>query len=197
MLSLGRNWWMVALRGLVAIAFGVLAIVFPHETVRTLLVLFGIFAIVDGVIAIADGFTLGRLIERTGLFLVIGLFSLVIGIITLVLPYVTLLALIYLIALRAILLGIDEIVLSVRLRDEIPYEWLLGISGFVSILFGLIVALAPLRSLVFFVLFIGVYAIFIGVTQLARAWDLRSTRQGDKQELYVVEEEATIEAPAP
>jgi len=191
--SLGRNWWLVALRGLVAIAFGILAIVFPNETVRTLLVLFAIFAIVDGLIAIFDAFTLGQVIERTGLFLVIGLFSLVIGIVTLVLPRVTLLALIYLIAFRAILLGIDEIVLVVRLRAEIPYEWLLGISGFVSILFGVIVSFAPLRSLVFFVLFIGVYAIFIGVTQLARAWDLRSALQQGDQVLNAPEDEETTE----
>ncbi len=172
--TLARNWGFVALRGLVAIAFGVLAIVFPGETVRVLLTLFAIFAIVDGIIAIADAFTLGRILESTGLFLVVGLLSLAIGIVTLFVPGITLLALIYLIAFRAVLIGIEEIVLAVWLRDVVGYEWLLGVSGAVSIIFGIIVALAPLHSLLFFVLFIGVYAIFVGVSQLARAWDLRS-----------------------
>jgi uncharacterized membrane protein HdeD (DUF308 family) len=175
--ALARNWWLVALRGVVAILFGVLAIIYPGETVNTLLLLFAFFAIIDGAIAIYDAFTLGRVIDRTGLFLVIGLFSLLIGIVTLRLPQVTLLALVYLIAFRAILLGINEIVLAIRLRDIISYEWLLGISGFVSIVFGVLVSIAQLRSLLFFVLFIGVYAIFIGVTQLARAWELRSMLQ--------------------
>jgi uncharacterized membrane protein HdeD (DUF308 family) len=172
--TLARNWGYVALRGAAALIFGVLAIIFPGETVTTLVVLFAIFAIVDGFIAIVDAVTIGRVIDRTGLFLVVGLFSLVIGIVTLLVPNITLLALVYLIAARAVLGGINEIVQAVRLRDEISYEWLLGIAGAVSILFGFIVALAPLRSLAFFVIFIGVYAIFIGVSQLARAWDMRA-----------------------
>jgi len=169
-----RNWWLVALRGVVSIVFGVLAITFPGETVRALLILFAIFAIADGLIALADAFTFGGKIGRTGLFLVAGLFSLIIGIVTLLVPSVTLLAVVYLIAARAVILGIDEIVLAVRLRHQISYEWLLGISGGISILFGIIIAFAPLRGLLFFALFIGVYAVFIGVAQLARAWDLRT-----------------------
>lgn len=173
--SLARNWGWVALRGLVAIVFGILAIVFPNETLRSLLLIFAIFAIVDGLIAIADAFTLGRRMERTGLFLGVGIFGLLIGIITLVVPHITVLILVYLIAMRAIVGGVNELALATHLRRENNYEWLLVISGVISILFGILVAIAPIRSLAIFILFIGVYAIFAGTTLLARAWDLRGT----------------------
>jgi uncharacterized membrane protein HdeD (DUF308 family) len=187
MVALARNWWLVALRGLVAVAFGVLAITYPNETVRTLLMLFAIFAIVDGIIAIYDAFTLGRVLDGAGLFLAIGLFSLVLGAVTLKVPNVTLLALVYLVAFRAILLGINEIALAVRLRDEINHEWLLGISGLVSILFGIVVAVTPMRGLSFIVLFIGVYAIFIGVSQIARGWELHSVLTQGEHVMHEIE----------
>jgi uncharacterized membrane protein HdeD (DUF308 family) len=176
--TMARNWWLVALRGVVAIIFGILAIVFPGITLRALLLLFAIFAIVDGLLIIFDAFTLGSGIGRTGLFLFAGLFGLLIGIVTLVEPRITLLALVYLVAIRAIILGINEIVLAFRLRDQISYEWLLGISGGVSIIFGILIAVAPISGIILIALFIGVYAIFAGVTQIARAWDLRSMLSG-------------------
>jgi uncharacterized membrane protein HdeD (DUF308 family) len=171
---LARNWWAIALRGLVAIVFGVLAFLLPGLTLITLVLLFGAFAIVDGIFAIVSGFR-RREGHRPDLFLILGgVAGIAAGVIAILLPGITALALLYVIAAWAIVTGIAEIVAAYQLREEISGEWLLALSGAVSFVFGLFIAFFPGPGALAVVWLIAAYAIVSGVTLLFLAFRLRS-----------------------
>jgi uncharacterized membrane protein HdeD (DUF308 family) len=172
--TMSRNWWLVALRGAIALIFGIVVLIFPSITLRALLILFGIFAIVDGLIIAVNAFGFGRQIGREGLFLLGGLFGILIGIVTFVAPNLTLLFLIYLIAARALIVGVTEIITAIELRKEIDFEWFLILLGAISVLFGIVLFFSPAAGILYIVLLLSIYSVFAGVTLLARAWDLRS-----------------------
>jgi uncharacterized membrane protein HdeD (DUF308 family) len=171
---LSRNWWAIALRGVVAIAFGVLAFLWPGLTLYALVILFGAFAIVDGVLALVGAFR-RREGRRPDFFLIIGgLAGIAAGIIAFVLPGLSALALLYVIAAWAIVTGIAEVVAAYQLREEIRGEWLLALSGAVSFVFGLFIALFPGPGALAVVWLIAAYAIVSGVILLALAFRLRA-----------------------
>jgi uncharacterized membrane protein HdeD (DUF308 family) len=171
---LSRNWWAIALRGVAAIAFGVLAFLWPGLTLYALVILFGAFAIVDGVLALVGAFR-RREGRRPDFFLIIGgLAGIAAGIIAFVLPELSALALLYVIAAWAIVTGIAEVVAAYQLREEIRGEWLLALSGAVSFVFGLFIALFPGPGALAVVWLIAAYAIVSGVILLALAFRLRA-----------------------
>jgi uncharacterized membrane protein HdeD (DUF308 family) len=171
---LSRNWWAIALRGVVAIAFGVLAFLWPGLTLYALVILFGAFVIVDGVLALVGAFR-RREGRRPDLFMIIGgLAGIAAGIIAFVLPGLSALALLYVIAAWAIVTGIAEVVAAYQLREEIKGEWLLALSGAVSFVFGLFIALFPGPGALAVVWLIASYAIVSGVILLALAFRLRA-----------------------
>ena len=134
---LARNWWALVLRGLFAVLFGIMALAWPGITLGALVLLYGAYALADGVFAIA-----AVMAGRTGgrpwwSLLVEGLVGIAVGIMTFAWPGITALVLLYLIAAWAVVTGIFEIVAAIRLREEIRGEWLLALSGILSILFGL------------------------------------------------------------
>src|SRR4051794_34974783 len=133
---LARNWWALALRGLFAVLFGIAAFAWPGITLGALVLLYGAYAFVDGVFAIA-----AALAGRTeGLpwwaLLLEGVFGIAAGVIAFAWPGITALALLFLISAWAVVTGVFEIVAAVRLRKEIRGEWLLALSGVLSVLFG-------------------------------------------------------------
>ncbi len=169
-----QSWGMVALRGVIALVFGFIVFLAPGITLRALLLVFGAFAVVDGVVALGIAFSLPVLRGRIGLLLVTGLFSIAIGIVAFIAPGITAIILVYLIAVRAIIEGIAEIAGAVSMRNVIEHDWLVGVSGIISLLFGMLLAIFP-RTGVFAVLFvIGFYALFSGAALLARAWTIAS-----------------------
>jgi uncharacterized membrane protein HdeD (DUF308 family) len=171
---LSRNWWVMGLRGLVAIAFGVLAFLMPGLTLITLVFLFGVFAIVDGIFAIVSGFR-RREGHAPDLFLIVGgLVGIAAGIIAILLPGISALALLYVIAAWAIVTGIAEVIAAYQLREEIQGEWLLALSGAVSFVFGLFIALFPGPGALAVVWLIAAYAIVSGVILLSLAFRLRA-----------------------
>jgi uncharacterized membrane protein HdeD (DUF308 family) len=173
--SMARNWWVVALRGVIVLVFGLAALFLPGLTLRTLAILFGAFAFADGVLALGAAFGRDRPHgNQEGLLVIVGLLGIVIGLVTLLEPRLTLLFFVFLFAARAILGGIYDVVLAFELRKEISFEWLLGLYGVLSFLFGLLILFVPGAGLLVAVYVIGIYAIFAGVTLLARAWSLRS-----------------------
>lgn len=178
---IAQKWWMVGLRGLLALIFGIVVLVYPGITLQTLLVLFGFFAIVDGIIAIVAAFGMGRAIGKEGLFLLGGLFGVGIGVLTFLAPGVTLLFLVYLIAARALFGGIGELILAVELRKEITFEWFLILLGGISILFSIVLIANPAAGILYIVLLLSIYSLLAGVTLLARAWDLRSLAMNPSQ----------------
>jgi uncharacterized membrane protein HdeD (DUF308 family) len=169
---LARHWWVIALRGLAAVLFGVLAFVWPGMTLAVLVLLFGAYALVDGILAIvvaARGGADHRLVM--GLEGVVGVLA---GLAAFVLPGLTALVLLYIIAFWAILTGVLEVVAAVRLRRTITNEWGLIIGGVLSVLFGIVLIVAPGAGALAVVLLIGAYAVLFGVTLLMLSWRLRS-----------------------
>src|ERR1043165_18457 len=134
--SLSQNWWLVVLRGVLGILFGLAAFVLPGLTLLTLVVLFGVYAIADGVVAIVSSLRHTKDSPRWWVFLLEGLVSIAAGVIALLFPGLATLVLIYMIASWAIITGILEIVAAIRLRNEITNEWMLGLGGLVSIILG-------------------------------------------------------------
>ena len=131
--ALARNWWLLLLRGIAAIIFGVLTFVWPGITLLTLVLLYGAYALVDGVLAILAAITGDAPAPRWWLAIV-GLLGILVGILTLAWPGITALVLLLFIAGWAIATGILQIVGAVRLRTEIDNEWLLIASGVLSVI---------------------------------------------------------------
>ncbi len=171
-LAPSQRWWMVALRGILALAFGFIVFLAPGITLRALLLVFGAFALVDGVVAVVIALTLPILRGRVGLLLVTGLFSIVIGIVAFIAPGITALILLYLIAVRAIIEGIAEIAGAISMRNILEHDWLVGVSGAISIIFGIVLAVFPRTGVLAVLFVIGFYALFTGAALLARSWTL-------------------------
>ena len=158
-----RYWWVIALRGAVAILFGVLAFAWPGVTLSALVLLFGAYAVVDGVAAVVVGIKDYGERERWWATLLGGLVSLGAGIVTFMMPGLTALTLLTLIAIWAVMRGIFEIVAAIRLRKEIEGEWLMALAGALSIAFGLYMFAFPGSGAVAVVWWIGAYAVAIGL----------------------------------
>ena len=171
--TLAKNWWALALRGLVALMFGLLTFVLPGITLVTLILLFGAYALADGIFNIIAFF---RVASHHWALLIEGLIGIIAGILTFVWPAITALALLYVIAFWAIFTGIFEIVAGIRLRKVITNEWLLLLMGILSLLFGLFVLIAPGVGALAIVLWIGAYALVFGIFLLALAFRLRGHR---------------------
>lgn len=174
--TLTRNWWMVALRGVAAIVFGVTAIVWPDITLGALIVCFGAFAIVDGTFAIASSFSSPSSDRWWQVFG--GLAGIAVGITTWAWPGLTALALLYFIASWAIIEGAVEIASAFALREVLTAEWLLVISGIISILFGIVLFAFPGDGAIAVVTTIGIFSIIGGGSLLGFAWRLRGIDSG-------------------
>jgi len=169
-----RYWWVIALRGAVAILFGVLAFAWPGVTLQALVLLFGAYAIVDGVAAIIVGIKDYGERERWWATLLGGLVSLAAGIVTFLMPGLTALTLLTLIAIWAVMRGVFEIVAAIRLRKEIKGEWLMALAGVLSIVFGLYMIAFPGAGAVAVVWWIGAYAVAIGLMLVMLGFRARS-----------------------
>jgi uncharacterized membrane protein HdeD (DUF308 family) len=177
--ALARYWWVVALRGALAVLFGVLALVWPGITLAALVLLFGGYALVDGVFALGNAFFGGARAEGRRPWLILeGVVGIIVGILTFVWPGITALALLWVIAAWAIITGVLEIATAIRLRRELRGEWMLIASGVLSVIFGLILAVRPGPGAVALVWVIGIYAIIFGVSLLFLAFRLRRGAPG-------------------
>lgn len=171
--AFAKSWWLILLRGIFAILFGLMAFVWPGLTLLTLIVLYGIYAIADGGVALYAALAGGAPVSRWWL-LVAGLLGLAVGIVTLVWPGVTALALVIFIGLWALVRGVFEIVSAIQLRKVIDNEWWLVGSGLLSVLFGGVVLMAPGAGALALVWLIGAYAIAFGCLLVGLALRLRS-----------------------
>lgn len=171
--SIAHSWWLYALRGVAAIIFGVLALTRPGATVLALVLVFGFYAIADGVLAIVAAFQMRELAKDWWVVLLEGLAGILVGIIALVYPSVTAVALYLLIAFWAVFTGIMEIIAAIRLRHEIENEWSLILTGVLSIILGVVLIIFPLVGAVGLVWTIGIYAILFGLLMLYLAFTVR------------------------
>lgn len=170
--ALAQNWGLILLRGLLAIAFGVLAFIWPGITLISLVLLYGAFAFADGILAIAAAIRGGAPAPRWWLLL-IGVFGIAAGVLTLLWPQITALVLLLFIAGWAIATGIMQIIGAFKLREEITDEWLLIASGVLSVAFGVLLAMWPKAGALAMVLVIGSFAIMYGILLVMFALRLR------------------------
>ena len=171
---LARHWWLLLLRGLLSIAFGILAFAWPGLTLASLVLLFGAFAFADGVFALVAALRGGH--RPWWLLLLEGVVGIGVGIVTIVSPGITALALLFYIAFWAIAQGVLEIAGAVALRKEIEHEWLLGLSGLASVAFGILVMVYPTSGAFAIGVLVGAYAILFGIMFIALALRLRKHR---------------------
>jgi uncharacterized membrane protein HdeD (DUF308 family) len=178
---LTRHWWTLAVRGLAAVTFGLIALAWPGLTLSTLIIVFGLFAIVNGLL---HTFAAVRVIEADGSWwalLAESVLSTGAGLVALVWPGLTALALLYLIAAWAIATGILEVTAAIRLRQEIRGEWFLATSGIASITFGAVAAILPGAGALALIWLIGIYAIVFGGVLIALAVRLRELRYRNRR----------------
>jgi uncharacterized membrane protein HdeD (DUF308 family) len=166
------TWWILALRGVAAILFAIGAFLWPGLTLSVLVILFGAFALVDGTIAVISGIQ-----ARWWAPAIFGLLGILAGGYALFQPGMTALALLFVIAMWAIVRGIFEIAAAITLRKELSNEWLLVLSGIVSIAFGLFIAVFPGAGALSVVWLIGLQALIVGALLLALSMRLRNLGQ--------------------
>jgi uncharacterized membrane protein HdeD (DUF308 family) len=171
--SLVKNWWAVALRGAAALIFGILTAFWPDISLTALVLLFGSFAIVYGVFNIITAVRRRRGERRWWALLLEGLVSVAVGTVTLIMPDLTALALVYVIAAWALLTGILEVAAAIMLRRHIRGEWWLALAGVLSVAFGAVLAIWPGVGALALVLWIGAYAIVLGILLIALGIKLR------------------------
>jgi uncharacterized membrane protein HdeD (DUF308 family) len=178
--ALSGWWWTFILRGLLAIAFGILAFVAPAWGLAILVALFGAWALVDGITSVWTGMRTRTVDRNWWLEIVEGLVSIVVGLIVFILPDFAAEVLEILIAVWAIVTGVLQIWAAIRLRERIRGEFWLGLAGVASMLFGVILLVFPAAGALALVWLIGSGAIAIGVFLTILGWRLRSVHEMGK-----------------
>jgi uncharacterized membrane protein HdeD (DUF308 family) len=168
-----RDWWVFLVRGVVAVLFGIIALVRPEVTLTTLLLMFGAFALVDGLFAIVVGVASAATSDRWGALLLEGIVGALAGLAALFWPGMTALVLLYIVAGWSLVTGILAVAAAIRLRREIVNEWMLAISGVLSIILGVVLFAQPEVGILASMWMIGVYAIIFGVALIVLAFRLR------------------------
>jgi len=174
---LSRFWWLLLLRGVLAILFGVAAFAWPGLTLVTLVMLFAAYAFVDGIFDVAHAVSHRKDIEHWGLLLIEGLLGIAFGVLAFLAPGLTtvvggVIVAMY-IAAWAIVTGVLRIALAVRLRKEIEGEWMLGLSGMISILFGIFVMALPAAGVLAMLYVVAAWAILLGLVLILFAFKAR------------------------
>src|SRR5260370_19119952 len=154
-IALARNWWSLVIRGIFAILLGVVTFAWPGITLAALVLLYGAYALVDGVVAIIGAVRAVQSHERWGALLIEGVASILAAAVTVAWPGITALALVFVIAAWAIVTGVFELVAAVRLRKHITGEWLLALGGIASLVFGVLLILAPVAGPLLLSPFVG------------------------------------------
>jgi uncharacterized membrane protein HdeD (DUF308 family) len=172
---LAKNWWMMLLRGICAILFGLLAFSWPGLTLWVLIVLYGAYVLTDGLLALMAACSGDKVASRWWLAL-IGILGLAAGCLIFFYPAVTAILLLVFIATWSIVHGLFEIAGAIQLRKEIDHEWLLILGGILSVLFGVLVLVNPGAGALTIVWAIGAYAIAFGILLVGFSMRLRKHR---------------------
>ncbi len=170
---LARNWWLLLLRGLAAITFGILTWMQPGISLTALVLLFGAYAMTDGIFSIWGVAATWSTNDDRWLLLLKGLLSIGFAMMTFMAPAITALVLLFYIAAWAIATGVLEIVAAIQLRKEIEGEWLWVLSGLASVVFGALLLAAPGPGALTVVWLIGTYAVVVGLMLLMLAFRVK------------------------
>ncbi|MBK5198103.1 MAG: HdeD family acid-resistance protein [Methyloceanibacter sp.] len=173
---LADSWWAVGLRGILGILFGLICLLTPGVAVEVFVILFSAYMLVDGVFAIVSGIKAARNGERWGLLILEGIVDLAAGVVAFLWPAITLVALIWIIAVWAVVSG--ALMLSAAFTLNIDHgRWWLALGGIASIIFGILLVIEPLIGAVVLTLWIGAYALMFGVFLLVVAFQLHSRKE--------------------
>ena len=170
-----RDWWVFAIRGVAAIAFGILAFIWPGRTLAVLVLLFGAYAIIDGVallFALIRGDAAAR--SHGWAVAIMGVLGILAGVVTFMRPDLTALSLLYLVAVWAIAMGVFQVIAAIALRSELDGELWMALGGVASVVFGALLVAFPGDGLITLVWLVGIWAIVFGVSNLGLAYRLRT-----------------------
>jgi uncharacterized membrane protein HdeD (DUF308 family) len=170
--AMTQNWWAWLIRGILAIIFGVIAFFQPTAAGFALVLVFGVYAILDGILNIWAA--LSGSTEHRVWYVVWGIISIIAGIIVFINPILAAWTLVTIIGIWAIITGILEIIAAIRLRDEIQGEFWLILSGILSVIFGILITFRPLAGALAIVYLIGIYAVLFGIALVAFSFRLKS-----------------------
>jgi uncharacterized membrane protein HdeD (DUF308 family) len=172
--ALSRSWWLILLRGIASILFGIAAFIWPGLTVLALTLLYGAFAMADGILSLGAALSgTGDKSMPTWWLVLIGLLGIAAGAVAFLWPGLTAFALVIMIGAWAVTMGVLEIIGALWLRNEIEDEWLLIAAGILSVLFGAAILLRPGAGALALVWAIGAFAIVSGILLVAFALRLR------------------------
>ena len=175
MLSLiAREWWVFLVRGIAAIVFGVLALVWPGPTLMVLVIMFGAYVFVDGItmlVALIRGDPLAR--RHAWAVGILGVLGIVAGIATFMWPDATAMTLLYVVAFWAIAMGVFQMLAAIALRREIDGEFWMALGGLFSVVFGGYLIAFPGAGLLSLVWLVGLWAIAFGASSIGLAFRLR------------------------
>jgi uncharacterized membrane protein HdeD (DUF308 family) len=171
--TMADGWWSFALRGAFALLFGVGALSYPGRTLIVLIVIFGVWALIDGLTAVL--MAIGE--KKWYAYMLVGIVSFLAGLVALARPDATAVALLFVIGVWALVKGVMEIVTAIQIRNEVEGEWALALSGVLSVLFGLFVLARPGAGALALVSLLALYAFAHGITQLMVGFKLRRLKK--------------------
>ncbi|MFW5744452.1 MAG: HdeD family acid-resistance protein [Spirochaetota bacterium] len=165
------EWWLVALRGLVAVVFGLIALSRPSDTAAAVVIFVALFVLIDGVLSLVAAIRTRRPSWAFPMFE--GIVGVVVGILALAMPRITAVVFAVLIGIWALVTGIAELVMAFRLRSGLPSEWVLGAAGGLSVIFGVAFIVAPSAGVVALTVIVGIYALLFGIALIVYGLRLR------------------------
>lgn len=174
-----KAWWVLAVRGVIAIVFGVLALMWPALTLLLLVAMFGAYALLSGAAAVMGAWRVrsaGHGLGDLWMIVVLGLVAIACGIIAVVWPAITALALVLIMGINAFITGILDIAVAIRHRDTVRHTWLMVLAGIVSIVFGVGVLVFPGAGALALVWLVSIYAIASGILLLAMGIQARRSQ---------------------
>jgi uncharacterized membrane protein HdeD (DUF308 family) len=172
---LAQNWWAVALRGVFAILFALIALFWPGATILSLVLFFSAYMLVDGIFGIVSAVRAASNNQRWGLLVTEGVINILVGIVAFLWPGLTVVVFITLLAVWSLITGVLMIAAAFKLNPTYGRGWLI-FSGVVSILFGVALLIAPLIGAVVLTWWLGAYALVFGITLLVLAFKLKGRR---------------------
>lgn len=171
---LQKNWWLLLLRGLLAIVFGLLALFMPNMVIVTLLFYFGFVALFSGIFLIIEGIAVKT--HDRGLHILEGVLAILFGILFLAMPAFVFASLMYFIAFWAIIGGIMQIIYAIKLRKEIPNEWMAILNGVITLIFGILVLTNILAGGQALIMVFGIYALIWGIMLIGFSFKVKGLK---------------------
>jgi uncharacterized membrane protein HdeD (DUF308 family) len=180
---LAENWWAIALRGALAIAFGLIGLLLPEVTLLALVLLFAAYMLLDGILAIIAGVRAARQHDRWGWLIVEGVVDLVAGVIAVIWPVITIVAFVFLLGAWAIVSGV--LLFGASFRLHIAHgRWLMALAGAISVIWGVLAIIWPITGALALTWLLAAYALFFGIVLLFLAFRLRSRRHALPSDMF-------------